>query len=546
MIKRWFGALFACCLLLLSGCGAGSGATKQAQTLRAANEAGILLRGNGPELESLDPHLATFVSSANVVMALFEGLVREDPTTLAPVPGIAERWEISEDGRVYTFFLRDAQWSNGDPVTAQDFIQSWTRMLHPALGATYAYMLYPLKGAKAHHETGEGQLGAVALDTKTLQVTLESPVPFFLSLLNHWTWFPVHTQSLLQHAALHDRDSRWTLPGNLVSNGPFVLNAWKVNAEVSVTKNTRYWDAEAVTLNEVRFLTFSDEGAEERAFRMGELHMTFRLPPVRLGWYREHQPESLRIDPYLETVYYALNQTRGPLKEPKVRQALSLALNRKQISQRILQGGKAPAYAFVPPGTAGFVSQTQLGEDAERARTLLAEAGFPAGEGFPELTLIFSGGDEVKKVAELVQQQWVQRLGIRIELSSLERKLYLQRRGAGEFDLCYMGWVGDYIDPDTFLGLWQSGAGNNIAGYDSEAYDVLLHRAAGEAASARMATLAEAEAQLLEDLPILPLYFGTTKYLVHRSVQGWYPTLLDHHPLRAVHLAPLETDPSSL
>lgn len=527
---RGLGAFLAA--LLLAGCGGGGEKTTPADR---AMEERILLRGNGAEPESLDPHLATSVSAGKVLINLFEGLTRPDPATLEPQPAMAERWEVSEDGLSYTFHLREAAWSDGAPVTAGDFVFGFRRLLDPELGASYAFMLYPLKHARAVNrgERPVEDLGVEAVDDRTLALSLDQPTPYLLSLLYHWTAFPLPEHVVARFGTAANRASAWTRPENLVGNGAFTVAEWAAEDVIRLEKNPGYWQAGEVWLEGAEFRPFTDASAEERAFRGGRLHLTYALPRSRLEHYRAERPEVLRVDPYLESNGYIVNVRRPVLDDPRVRRALSLALDRRAVTEQVLNGVRDPAFTYVPPGTAGFQSAVELGENVEEARRLLAEAGYPGGEGFPELELILASGQDPQNVAQVAQQFWLTRLGVGIVINNLERKTYFSRRSAGEFDLCFLGWVGDYVDPTTFLDLWRSEATGNPAGWENPDYDRLLVRAA-LAGEERMAVLAEAEALLLRDLPIIPLYFGATQYLKDPRVEGWRANLLDRHPLRAV------------
>ncbi len=526
-------ALLAAVALLAAACGKKAIAPTPADAALAQK---ILVRGNGPEPDSLDPHLATSVGAGNILLNLLEGLTRPNPATLAPEPGMADRWDLSADGMEYIFHLREAFWSNGDPVAAGDFVFAFRRMLDPALGASYAYMLHPLRNARAVQagEKPASELGVEAVDARTLRVRLEDPIPHFLSLLGHWTWFPLHEASILARGAATDRASGWTRPEHLVSNGPFLLKSWQPEKEITLVKNPRYWDAANVFLEGARFVHMGDAGAEERAFRGGELHLTYTLPRHKLGVYREKHADVLRVDPYLESVGLVANVGRGPLADVRVRQALSMALDRRGLTTHVLHGVRQPAFSYVPPDTGGFAGSARLTEDVAHARTLLAEAGFPGGAGFPEIELIFPSGQDPVRVGEVLQQQWIQELGLRVSLVNLEKKTYFARRRAGDFDLAFFGWTGDYLDPETFLGLWRPDAGNNFARWRHAAYGEIMDSARG---ADRMSLFAVAESVLLQELPIIPLYFGATQYLIDPRVRNWHPTLLDQHPLRAVRFA---------
>lgn len=408
---------------LFPGCG---GSDRTAGTLadRAAAE-GVLLRGNGNDPDTLDPHLATTVSAGNILFNLFEGLTRLHPETLAVEPAMAERWEVSPDGLTYTFHLRGAMWSNGDPVTADDFVFAWRRMLTPALAANYAYMLFPLQHAEAisRGERPPQDLGVEALDAHTLRLNLERPVPWLPSALAHWTWFPLHAQSIREAGATTDRTVLWTRPGAMVTNGPFTLANWQPGKVVRIEANPRYWEAQNVSLTAAEFHPFADPSAEERAFRGGNLHLTYSFPIGRLAHYREHAPGVLRVDPYLQSNGWIVNTLNPPLDDPRVRQALSLAIDRAAITERVLGGVRQPAFSHVPPG------KPLLTEDVEAARALLAEAGFPEGRGLRELEMILPSGRDWVRVAEVLQQQWG-RVGIPVRIHAMERTTYFSQRTA--------------------------------------------------------------------------------------------------------------------
>lgn len=525
-------------LVLLVGCGRERGRMAVDQ----AAKDGILLLGNGAEPKGLDPHLVTGVSEHNILSALLEGLVAEDPRTLEPVPGVAESWEVAADGLTYTFRLRaDARWSNGDPVVAADFVFSYQRMLSPGLGAEYAYMLYPLKNAREYNEgklADFAQVGATAADERTLVLELHHPVPYFLPMLNHYSWWPVHPPTILAHGAIDDPRTAWTRPGSFVGNGPFVLASWQTNRKIVVTRNPHYWDARTVTLAGIEFLAIDNTETEERAFRNGQLHITYSVPLHRVARYQEKHPDLLRLDPYLGTYFYRFNCTRKPLDDARVRRALALTINREQICRAILKAGQQPAFHFTPPNTGGYQSETSLVEDLDEARRLLAEAGYPGGEGFPELRLLYNTSEAHKVIAEAVQQMWRTALGISIVLDNQEWKVYLDSVRRMDYDLARAAWIGDYNDPNSFLDMWVKNGGNNRTGWSHEEYDRRIAAAARERdPAARFAHFQEAEALLLREVPVAPVYFYVRSMLIRPHVQGWHPNILDHHPYKHVSLA---------
>ncbi|MGB5326551.1 MAG: peptide ABC transporter substrate-binding protein [Pseudomonadales bacterium] len=504
----------------------------------------VLHLGNGTEPVDLDPHIVTGVTEHNIISALLEGLVSEDPRTLAPSPGVAERWEVSDDGLNYTFYLhKTARWSNGEPVSAGDFVWSWQRVLSAELGSEYAYQLYPVRGARAFHR-GELQdfsaVGVRALDMHTLRVELENPTAYFLSLLAHFSTFPVHKNTVLAHGAMTQRGSNWTRPGNYVGNGPFQLREWRLNYRIGVAKNPHYWDAERVALNEIRFYPIDNAQTEERMFRTGALHLSAALPPDKIETYLASAPDRISIDPYLGTYYYRFNTTRPPLDDVRVRRALSLAINRQLLVDAVAKGGQQPAYSFTPPDIHGYQPpQSLLSYDVEAARRLLAEAGFANGNGFPKLELLYNTSEGHLRIAVAIQQMWKEALNIDIALSNQDWKVFLSRAQALDYDIARAGWIGDYPDPNSFLDMFVTAGGNNQTGWSDEDYDRLIAAAASEAdPPRRFGHFYAAESILLNESPIAPIYTYTRVQLKHPSVQGWWPNILDHHPYKYVWLEP--------
>ncbi len=518
-----------------------TGCLRHGTDVERGNREQVLHRGIGDEIGDLDPHVATNISELDIISALFEGLVTEDPVDLHPVPAVAERWEVSADQLTYTFYLRaGARWSNGDPVTAGDFTASWRRILTPSLGSGNAGLLYVLQGAEAYTKglaRDFAQVGAKALDARTLQVTLDHPVPYFLSLLTHPAWLPVHLPSIAASGPVYERGNPWARPGRLVGNGAFILRAWEPNQRIVVEKSPTYWDAAHVRLNAIHFHPIDSLDAEERAFRAGQLHLTYALPFGKVESYRRDSPQLLRMDPYLNTYFLRFNVARPFLNEPRVRRALALAVDRPAIAEKILRGGQLPAYAFTPPGMAGYVPEARLPTDFNEARRVLADAGYPGGRGLPAFELLFNNSENHRLVAEAVQEMWRRELGVQVRLVNQEFKAVLAERRAGHYQILFSDWVGDYPDPSTFLDIWRSDSGNNHTGWASPAYDSLLRSASLTTdAAARNLLFQKAEALLLEAAPLVPLYYNSHIFLLQPSVKGWHPTLLDHHPYKHVWL----------
>jgi oligopeptide transport system substrate-binding protein len=531
----WFRTLSLIAIIFLFSC------HRPATNVEKGNREQILHKGNGQEVQDLDPQIVNGVGEYNVISALLEGLVSEDPHDLHPVPGVAERWDISPDGRTYTFHLRpNAKWSNGDPVTAHDFVESYHRILSPALGADGAYMLHVVRNAEAFNKgtlTDFNQVGFRALDDRTLEIALTNPTPYFLSLLNYDAWFPVHIPTVKKYGPLYERGSYWTKPGRFIGNGPFTLEEWRLNQDIRVKKSPTYWDAARVHLNGIVFHTIDSNNVEERAFRSGQLHVTDSLPINRIDRYRREQPELLRIDPYLGTYFFRVNVTKPILNLRLVRRALGMAIDRQSIVDHVTHGGQLPAFCFTPPDTAGYTCGAALPYDPEAARQALVEAGFPDGRGIPPIELLFNTSENHKIIAEAVQQMWRQQLNIEARLVNQELKVYYDTRRQMNYQVIRSTWIGDYVDPNSFLNLWATNGPNNETGWSNPAYDHLLAEAAQtNDRAARYRAFQKAEAILLDEAPILPVYFYTHAFLIRPSVKGWFPTILDHHPYKYVYL----------
>lgn len=522
-------------MLLLAGC------AKRETPVEIGNREQILHRNAGSEPQDLDPQTTTGSVESLIQDALFEGLVAWHPDDTDPHPGVAKSWDISEDGTVYTFHLRpEARWSNGDPLTAHDFVFSYQRLFSPALSAQYAYMHYVIKNAEAYTKgeiTDFEQVGVKALDDHTLQFTLRSPTPYFLRLVRDRSAYPVHPPTILKFGRIDDRNTKWTHTGNLVSNGPFMLEYWQTNRKVKTIRNPYYWDADHVRLNEIHFYPIEDVVAEERAFRTGQIHITKETPLDRIQFYRENHPEQIRLDDWLGTYYYEFNTTTAPFDDIRVRQALAMSLDREKITKYVCKAGEKPAYCLTPPDTAGYTSTAQIEFNPEKARQLLAEAGYPDGKGFPKTELLYNTHKGHAAIAEVVQQLWKEALNIDVQLQNMEWKTYLAMKNDHKFDVARASWIGDYIDPSTFLELYITGGGNNDAGWSNAKYDELLAAAGREMDSEkRNALFQQAEQILMKEMPIIPIYYYRNKALVQTSVKNWNHNPLDRHPYKYVYL----------
>jgi len=528
---------FSCALLGISllplGC------SQREKPADAAIEEGILIWSNGSEPVGLDPHTVTGVPENRIISTLMEGLISYHPTDdNVPEPGVAESWESNEDKSKWTFTLReDARWSNGEPVTAGDFVYSWNRMLSPSFGAKYADMLYVLKNGEAFHK-GEisnfSNVGVEAVDSGTLKVTLEGPTPHFLSMLKHYSWFPVHPPTIEKHGGMNELASNWTRL-EYVGNGPFRLKEWIPNQIIRVVKSDTYWDRGTVSLNEVHFIPIDNLNTEEAAFRNREIHLTNSVPPTKIRDYLRNDPEWIRVDPYIGIYYYRFNLNHPPLDNRKVREALTLSIDKGQIIENITRGGQTPATGFTPPGMEGYEVLGRVHYDPERARELIAEAGYPGGKGFPEVEILFNTLEAHRDIAEAIQDMWRDTLGIRVRLVNQEWKVYIPSVQNLNYDIARAGWIGDYVDPISFLSMWTTGNGNNNTGWSSPQYDQLIREIQREGnAAKRLEMLREAEELLLSEFVVAPIYWYNRTYLIDPRIRGWHPKLLDNHPLKYV------------
>lgn len=516
--------------------------TNRPTRVDAASRAGILLVGNGTEPGTLDPQLATGQPEHHIFHAIFEGLVAGRPENPdADGPGAAVSW-THENFTTWTFKLQpEGKWSEGTPVTSADFVYAYERILTPEFGADYANMLYPMLNAEAYH-TGTikdfTRVGVKALDPLTLQIALAGPAPYLPNMLKHYAWFPVPRHAIEKHGKMTDRNTRWTRPGNLVSNGPLMLDGWRINQSITTVRNPYYWDAAALKLNGVTFLPIVSDTTEERAFLDGQLHVTQTLPLAKIPGYRETRPDFYRDEPLLSTYFYRINTTKKPFDDVRVRRALALAIDRESITRNILRAGQKPATGLTPPGCGkGYETPSVMKFDPVEARRLLADAGYPDGKGFPAFDILINTNEGHRTIAEAVQAMLKENLKIPVRVLNQDWGVYLESMRKLEYDLCRAGWVGDYLDPATFLSLWKTGDGNNNTGWSSSRYDSLLAQSFLEGdPTKRFATLEEAEKIMLEEAPIIPVYWYVRSYLVRPEVKGILPSLLEHRCYKAIRI----------
>lgn len=515
---------------------------KESQVDKATRE-GVLLIGNSADPKSFDPQVVSGVIESNLNRALFEGLVNNHPSEdLTANPGVAYELTPDETYTVWTAKLRpDAKWSDGVPVTAEDFAFAYERILTPDLGAKYSEMLYFMKGAEAFNKGETKDFSTVGIkvsDPLNFSITLRGPTPYFKEVLKHPTWNPVPKHKVLEFGTIGQMANPWSKPHRLVSNGPFRIKSFRRNDHIEVEKNPYYWDAKNVTLNGIRFLPISNTFTESRMFRDGQLHVTYSAAPDVIDYMKKHDPESVRLEPYLGTDFYRFNTTREPFGDPRVRRALSMAIDRDALCKTVYRGF-VPAYAITPP-TGDYAPPRGAFFDPEQARKLLAEAGFPGGKGFPRLKLLVSNREATQPVA--VQAFWREHLGVEVEIEFKEWTAYLLATQTLDYDIVASGWIGDFIDPLTFLELWSPGNGNNNTGWESQEFvDTLAKSFQSTDPAARYELLKAAESIMLDEAPIAPIAWRGKNYLLHPSVKGWHPLLLDSHPYNSVRLVPQET-----
>lgn len=483
-----------------------------------------LIRGNGTEVASLDPHKTEGVPESHVIRDLLEGLVNQDADGNT-IPGVAERWETS-DNQTYTFYLRkDAKWSNGDPVTAQDFVYSWQRAVDPATASPYSwYMEYTkMKNAKEiiAGEKASTTLGVKALDDHTLVVELDTPLPYFVMMTGHTTMKPVHKGTVEKHG------DEWTRAGNYVSNGAYMLDRWVVNERLELKRNPNYWDDAKTVINKVTFLPIENQVAEMNRFLSGEIHITNEVPIEHFRRLQRDHADSVSVVGSLCTYYYGFNNQKPPLDDVRVRKALSFAIDRDVIANAIMGQGEKPAYFLTPEITAGFQPEmpaygkmTQQQRLAE-AKKLLEEAGYNRSNPL-RFNLLYNTSENHRKVATAIQSMWRSGLGVNVTLENQEWKTYLDSRREGNFDVTRAGWCGDYNEASSFLTLMKSSNSSNDPRYHNEEYDALMAKAmATTSEKERQAIYAQAEKLLARDMPIAPIYQYVKSRLLSPQVGGF-------------------------
>ncbi len=532
-------ALAALVLAVFTVAGCGKRETSATQGLATQT----LLLGNAAEPADLDPQNAAVLNDQIITLALFEGLTWLEEESTKPIPGAAEKWEASADGLTWTFHLRAGlKWSNGEPLTADDFVQSWRRALSPSVAAENAWYLFALKNAEAFNGgkvKDAATVGAAAPDPRTLVLTLEHPTPYLPALVSLPAWFPVNPRVLAKFGGLEKRGTAWTRAGNLVGNGAFTLKEWTPNSRIVVARNPHYWDAANTKLASIVFFPIENPAVEETNFRAGQLHATFTLPVGKIAGWRASDATKLRIDPMLQINYLRFNTTKPPFNDARVRRAFSLAIERDTLARTVLQGSRAPAHAMTPPGTGGYTAKASVPTDVARAKQLLAEAGFPDGRGFPPIDFQVLNNEIHPKLAEALQAAWQRDLGVRVAITPMEQKIWVQNQQTLNYTLTTSAWTGDFPDPVTFLGLFTSDSSYNWTGWKSANYDALLAKAAATLDGARRYEIfQQAETLLLDEAPVAPVFFGAQTYLLHPAVNGWPPAPLVFRRFQLVELKP--------
>jgi oligopeptide transport system substrate-binding protein len=480
------------------------------------------------EPATLDPAKSVAIPESSVELQIFEGLTRLDAKD-RPLPGVAEKWDVSSDGLKYVFYLRSiAKWSNGDPVTAHDFEFAWKRALDPEFASENAYMLFPLKNAQAYNEkkAAADQVGVKALDDRTLEVILEKPTAYFLSLTAFHVFYPVHRQTVTANP------DKWAADVNtLIGNGPFKITNWVHSGKIEFVKNEHYWDAAAVKLGKMVWPISEAQTTRLTLVENNQVDLIVEPPVAELD--RLAQAGLLQNSPYLGTSYYVFNTQKPPFDDVRIRKAFALAIKRETLVRNVIKGGKQPAFAWVAPGLVNPATGRDFREeggnyaieDAALAKKLLAEAGYPDGKGLPPITLLYNTSEIQKSIAEAVQEMWKQNLGVIVNLTNQETKVFYDTRAQGEFQIARASWIGDYADPMTFMDVFKDP--NNDANYHNPAYNRLIEQAQSTLdAKIRMEEMHTAEKILFDDAVIIPIHYSAQTFVAKPHLKGYFWSVL--------------------
>ena len=527
MIRNLF--LVAVAAVFLSSCG-----QKAPSRPACAPDKVCIAAGNGSEPATLDPHKSTGTWEDRIISDMIVGLTQSAPDG-SPVPGMAERWEVTPDGLAWTFHLRDATWSDGVPVTADDFVFSLRRILDPNTASEYASLLYFIVNAQAVNE-GKAPLealGVSAPDRKTLVIRLTHPAPYLPELAKHHTMYPAPKHGVEKFG------EAWVEPKNYVSNGPYLLKEWRLGDYVRLEKNPRFYEADTVCVDEIYYYPTNDAISAERRVKRGELDFNADIQSNRIAFLKKDIPEYVHVYTYLGVTYLAFNNNVEALKDRRVRQALSMAIDREFITNKLLRGGQTPAFTFTPPGVANYQAAKPpawaswpIEKRQAEARRLLAAAGY--GPNNPlRIEIKHRNTPDPMLYTPVVQADW-KAIGVDAQLAQQETQIAYADYRARAFEVADAAWVADYNDAMSFLYLQQSSTGpQNYGDYKNPAYDALLAKADNEPdAAVRANYLAEAEALMLEDAPVAPIYFYVNKNLVNPKITGWVDNIVDHHRTR--------------
>ena len=538
-MKKIWKTLTVASLVALTACGGGS---KEAATDEGKEAPSIVTFNLISEPKSIDPQLNSATDGGIVVNNTFEGLMRMNKEGL-PVPATAESYQVSEDGKTYTFTIREgAKWSDGQPVKAGDFEYAWKRALDPAVASEYSFQLFYLENGQEYFngKAEASDVGVKALDDKTLEVKLTSPTPYFLALTTFYTLMPVREDVVAQKAEGWAKDPELT-----VSNGPFVVTEYRPSDKILVRKNENYWNASSIEIDGVDFIEIVDQSTALTAYNSDEVDILTSVPTQDIPKLQLEDP-TFSIEPYLGTYYYIFNVDREPTDNVDVRKALSYAIDRTKIVEQVTKAGQQPANGFVPTGltdSEGNDFREVAGDfgvspraDIEKAKEYLAKAGYPNGEGFPDLTLMYNTNENHKAIAEAIQAMWKENLGINVNLTNQEWAVFQDTRHVGNFDIARAGWIGDYADPMTFLDLWTSYSGNNDAQWkwttdeekfaDNKRFDEVIEASKVTSGTERDQNMYEAERLIMDNMITMPIYYYTGTVMVKEDIKGWERDIL--------------------
>jgi oligopeptide transport system substrate-binding protein len=513
--------------------------------LGGAAQAVTLNLGNGGEPGSLDPHKVSGDWENRIVGEYLEGLVAEDANA-EPIPGQAESWTVSEDGLTYTFKLRDdAMWSDGQPVVAQNFVDGFQRLFDPKTAAQYAYLQYPVKNSSkiANGEiTDFSQLGVKAIDDKTLEIDLESPTPYFLEALTHYTAFPIRKDIIEKYG------DQWTQPGNIVGNGPYKITEWVPGSYLKGVKSDTYYGKDDLKIDEIVWYNTEDLTAALNRYRAGELDILTDFPADQYQFLQDNYPGQAHVAPFLGIYYYVLNQSKPPLDNVNIRKALSLSVMRDVIGPDVLGTGELPAYGWVPPGTGNYEgaqylpdwSKEPYEQRVEEAKKLMADAGYTPDNPL-KLQLRYNTNENHPRIAVAISDMWKQ-IGVEVELFNAETAVHYDALQSGDFEVGRAGWLLDYNDPSNTLDLLKSGTsqtdgtinwGNNYGRYSNPEFDDLMNQASNELDLTKRAGLMhKAEALAMDQFAAIPIYWYVSKNVVSPKIQGFSDNAKDQHRVR--------------